>query len=78
MKLPTRMTDVMSRIRFNLLRALQKDRLEALEAAADNCRHCTHDCACDTWIASHSEGEGVAPPDFCPNRKFLREGSRPR
>jgi uncharacterized protein DUF6455 len=72
------MTEVMSRVRFNLLRALQKDRLEALDAAADNCRHCAHECACDRWIATHNEGEGASPPEFCPNEQFLRAGRRAR
>jgi hypothetical protein len=78
MRLPTRMTHVMSRIRFNLLRALQKDRLEALDAAAANCRQCAHACECDQWIASHPEGEITSPPDFCPNHEYLRAGSRRR
>ena len=78
MRLPTRMTDVMSRVRFNLLRALQGDRVEALETAAANCRQCDHACKCDQWIAGHHEGEVASPPEFCPNREYLRAGSRLR
>lgn len=78
MRLPTRMTDVMARIRFNLLRALRKDQLDALETAAAKCRQCAHGCECDTWIATNNDGEGAPPPDFCPNRQFLRVNSRPR
>lgn len=68
--LPQRMTDVLSRIRFNLHAVLEGSDREPLESAAATCVRCGLQNKCDKWIASHREGEDNPPPDFCPNAAF--------
>ncbi|HEY7643980.1 MAG TPA: DUF6455 family protein [Hyphomicrobiales bacterium] len=67
-----RMTDVMSRVAVDLDAALKRDNGAVLAGAALRCEYCTTTDACDAWIASHEEGEGCPPPDFCPNSPLLR------
>ncbi len=75
MKLPHRLTDVLSRIRVDLDAALGHKR--ALAVAAARCERCGHKHECDEWVAAHGEGEGHAVPAFCPNAHFMRS-VRPR
>jgi hypothetical protein len=67
-----RMTDVMSRVAVDLDGALRRDNGAVLAGAVLRCECCTRTDACDAWIASHEEGEGCPPPDFCPNSPLLR------
>jgi hypothetical protein len=73
MKLEDRLTDVLSRIRFNLLSALSGNGRQALGTASKACSTCHKHDACDKWIATHPEGGEVDPPSFCPNAKFIRQ-----
>lgn len=70
--LPRRMTDMLSRVRFNLHRALLADSRAALMSAAATCAHCETKRQCDDWIASHSEGDDNSAPDFCPNAAYVQ------
>ena len=79
MILPTRMKLMLSRTRFKYRLGMHKDRVAALERAANTCRwKCIARYECDAWLASHPEGEGVQPPDFCPNIRFLLRGGPQR
>jgi hypothetical protein len=62
----------MSRVAVDLDAALKRGNGAVLAGAVLRCEHCTRTDACDAWIASHEEGEGCLPPDFCPNAPLLR------
>lgn len=78
MFLPWRMTDVLSRTRFDMNRALQSRHWEALKTAAQTCVRCPAETECERWIAKHRQGENNPVPSFCPNAPFIRShGRRP-
>ena len=72
MVLPWRMTDMLSRTRFDMSRALKGEHLEALKTAAKRCVRCAAQTRCEQWIAQHQRGEGNPVPSFCPNAHFIR------
>jgi len=74
MQLQRRLTDVLSRIRFNLLGAAGSAQRQALEEASRECAQCSEAGTCQRWIAEHEEGEDNPPPDFCPNAALMRSG----
>jgi hypothetical protein len=77
MLLPWRMTDVLSRTRFDINRALQNRHWEALKTATQTCVRCAAETECERWIAKHRQGESNPVPSFCPNAQFIRaNGSR--
>jgi hypothetical protein len=73
--LPGRMTDMLSRTRFNLSRALKPKNWRAFKTAAETCLRCGVGTKCRRWLESHREGEGNPVPDFCPNARFVRANS---
>jgi hypothetical protein len=77
--LSPRLTDVLSRIRFDVLAALKRRNRGALAFAALACARCRLDGKCRRWIASHRQGEDNQPPAFCPIGNFMRacEPERP-
>jgi hypothetical protein len=72
---PSRLTDMLSRTRFSITRALNRKAEAAFKTAAKTCLDCTEQDKCQQWIASHPEGEGNAVPSFCPNANFIRRNS---
>jgi hypothetical protein len=72
MVLPWRMTDMLSRTRFDMSRALKGEHWEALKTAAERCVRCAAQTRCEQWIAQHQQGEGNPVPSFCPNAHFIR------
>ena len=72
MKLSDRLTDVLSRIRFNLFGALTGGERQALQDASNVCATCVAKVSCEKWVAQHPEGGEAAPPSFCPNAAFMR------
>ena len=75
MKLPRRLTDVLSRVRFNMHGLLARGKAKDLETAGHLCNRCVVKGRCDRWIATHAEGEAASPPAFCPSAKFIKENS---
>jgi hypothetical protein len=73
-QLQRRLTDVLSRIRFNLLGAAGSTQRQALEEASRLCAHCREAVTCQRWISEHEEGADNPPPDFCPNAGLMRSG----
>src|SRR5262245_2122256 len=76
MFLPWRMTDVLSRTRFDISRALQSRHWEALKTAAQTCVRCPAETECERWIAKHRQGESNPVPSFCLNTPFIRSHGR--
>lgn len=74
--LPEPMTDMLSRTRFNIDRALKANNGKAMTAAAATCRGCTVQGECRRWLERHQEGAGHPVPNFCPNAPFIRANSR--
>ena len=76
--LPWRMTDVLSRTRFDMRRALTAKNWGALKTAAQTCVDCAAKSECERWIANHEQGESNAVPSFCRNAHFIHaNGPRP-
>lgn len=73
MELPWRLSDVLSRLRFDLNRLLSRSGERELDLASGLCASCGNGAECDRWIAGHLEGEDNAPPRFCPNSALLNE-----
>jgi len=69
--LPRRMTDMLSRTRFDMSRALQGKNWEAFKTAAKTCVHCSAQGECEQWIATHPQGEENPVPGFCPNAHYM-------
>lgn len=61
-----RLTDLLSRLRFDYRLLLDESNYAAVAAAAGSCRSCEHTKACDRWRAQHAEGEDNSSPWFCP------------
>jgi hypothetical protein len=74
--LPERMTDMLSRTRFNIERALKANNGKAIKAAAATCRGCLVQGECRRWLKSHQEGAANPVPNFCPNEPFIRAHRR--
>jgi hypothetical protein len=66
------MTDMLSRTRFDMSRALKAENWEAFKTAAKTCVGCAAQTECAQWIAQHPQGEGNPVPSFCPNARFIR------
>ena len=76
--LPWRMTDMLSRTRFDMSRALTVKNWGALKTAAQTCMDCAAKTDCERWIANHQQGEDNAVPSFCRNAHFIgSNGPRP-
>ena len=73
--LPRRMTDVLSRTRFDMSRALTAKNWAALKTAAQTCLECAAKLECERWIANHQQGESNAVPRFCRNAHFIRSNA---
>ena len=76
MVLPEQMTDMLSRTRFNIDRALKANNGIAFKAAAVTCRGCVVQAECRQWLESHQEGAANPVPNFCPNAPFIRANGR--
>ena len=71
MQLPSRMSHMLSRVRFNIAEALRKENCDALNMAVVRCALCGQHFECDVWATRHGQGEGVEPPPFCANRDYV-------
>jgi hypothetical protein len=67
-----RLTDVMSRVRTNLVQVLEEADKATITKTIETCQRCGGQGSCGEWIENHAEGEDNLIPDFCPNRDFLR------
>jgi hypothetical protein len=67
-----RLTEVLSRVAVDLNAAMQHLGGAAMLGAALRCKHCATPEICDAWLATHEEGEGNEPPEFCPSAQFMR------
>ncbi len=72
MKLPVRMTDVLSRVPFDVNYAFNAFNRGELDTAATNCIACRRKAKCDRWVEGHAEGAGDEPPQFCPNATYMK------
>ena len=61
-----RLTGVLSRVHIKLDELLSPTSAPVLELAVLACLNCTKTMRCDTWIATHHEGEPNPPPVHCP------------
>jgi len=66
------MTQVLSRIRFDLKSALHVRNRRQLDEATIRCVRCDNRDDCDRWIEQHREGEPNRLPDFCPNAAYMK------
>jgi Family of unknown function (DUF6455) len=69
--LPFRMTQMLSRVRFDIGEALADANREALDAAAIRCVLCRAHGACDAWTAKHGQGKDLEVPAFCTNKDYV-------
>lgn len=67
----TRMGVVLARVPVDLAQVMQRSEGAVMHATL-LCTSCKKNGICEEWTAAHPEGEGSAPPEFCPNGAFLR------
>jgi Family of unknown function (DUF6455) len=67
----TNLTEVMSRIRFDLATLFNSHAFPLFEGAMVTCFACQQKTSCDQWISSTPEGDGADAPSFCPVAPFL-------